>query len=142
MSILTKSVVLKSITLLCMGGISALVGGFDSLLKALIIMMLIDLIIGFARAWKDKQLNSKIGWFGTVRKFVSLILIIFAVQMDTVMNTGTLVRSVVILYFIANEGLSIVENSRDIGIPLPKFVTNALLMIKQKADDGNDKTSD
>ena len=114
------------------GGIAALVGGFDSLFQCFLLLMALDLICGLAAAWKENTLNSAKGWQGTVRKVVSILIIILAIKMDEISGNHGVLRNTTLLYFISNEGLSVLENAGRLGVPLPAALKKALQTLKKE----------
>lgn len=114
-----------------------LLGGMDGLLQALLVFMVLDYLTGIAKAFKDKTPDSRIGFFGILRKCVMLIVVIVAHVLDWLVLGGSssMMRSGVIGFFLANEGLSILENASKLGILLPK----KLKMVLNQLKDENDK---
>lgn len=121
-------------------GLGLLLGGMDGLLKALLIFMALDYMTGVSNAIKDKNPSSRVGLAGILRKAHMLAVIIVAHVLDWLVLGGdsSMMRSGVIGFFLANEGLSILENAAKLGIPLPK----KLKMILKQMKDENDKTGD
>ena len=123
-------------------------GGWDNFIETLIIFMAIDYIMGLliALVWKKSQ-KSADGTFesnaslkGLLRKGAMLLLVYIAVRLDLVVGDGSYIRTAVILFFIANEGLSIIENLGIMGVPMPDVITNAFAAIKKKSDPQDTKT--
>lgn len=107
-------------------------GGFDVALKSLIIIIIIDYITGVLSAVYNKKLSSKIGFKGILKKFAYLFIVALSVVLDRILgNTGT-VRNLVIYFFVANDGISILENVAEMNIPLPKKLTEILEQLKEK----------
>ena len=107
-------------------------GGFDVALKSLLIIIIIDYITGVLSAIYNKKLSSKIGFRGILKKFAYLFIVALSVVLDKILgNTGT-VRSLVIYFFVANDGISILENVAEMNIPLPKKLTEILEQLKDK----------
>jgi toxin secretion/phage lysis holin len=67
-----------------------------------------------------------------VKKVAMLFCVLICVQLDNVLGTPGVCRTAIMLFFIGNEGLSIVENMGLMGVPLPDYVKNALAMLKNK----------
>ena len=118
------------------GIIIGLLGGWDALLKALIIVMCLDYITGLLKAIYEKKLSSEIGLKGIIKKIMYLILIALTVEAEEIMGTE-IVRSCVICFFFANEGISICENA-SIFIPVPQKIKDVLLQLRE-IDVKNDK---
>ena len=110
-----------------------LFGAADGLLKALIAFMIIDYITGVIVAVISKKLSSKTGFRGIAKKIFILCLVAVGHMIDThIIGENSLCRSAVIGFYIANEGISILENSADIGIPLPKKLIEIFEQLKDK----------
>lgn len=109
-----------------------LVGGWDVALQCLVIAIALDYISGLMKAYINKTLSSKIGMRGLIKKMGLLIIVMVGTLVDrTTGNTGA-VRTLVIYYFVANEGLSILENLGQAGIPIPQSVKKALKALKNQ----------
>ena len=117
-----------------------LLGGMDGLLQALLVFMILDYLTGVANAFKDKTPNSRTGFWGILRKGLMLVVVIVAHVLDWLVLGGSssMMRSGVIGFFLANEGLSILENVTKLGIPLPKKLKAILQQLKEKEDDDNE----
>lgn len=112
-----------------------LVGEIDIALICLLIAIILDYISGMIKAYSTKQLSSKIGFRGILKKLGILVLVMLAVLVDRVSGDTGAVRTVVIYYFVANEGLSIIENLSIVGIPIPNGLKNALRIIRKESND-------
>lgn len=126
------------------GAISAAFGGWSAALTTLIIFMAVDYITGlivagvFHNSGKSDSgaLESRAGWKGLCRKGVTLLIVLVAAQLDRVIGT-TFVRDAVIIAFIANETISIVENAGLMGVPIPSAITKAIEVLKNKSEEEN-----
>ena len=106
------------------------IGGIDSALESLIIIMLIDYITGVFSAIKNKKLSSKIGFEGILKKIIYLFIICLTCVIDRMtLNDGS-IRSLVIYWLIANDGISILENVAEFGIPVPAKIKDMLIQLK------------
>lgn len=120
-----------------------LLGGWDVTLQVLIGFMAVDYITGllvagvFHQSGKSESgtLSSKAGFKGLVRKGGILLLVALAVLLDRVTGQD-FVRMAICLFFIANEGLSILENLGLMGVPYPAFLKNMLEALKKDSDSG------
>lgn len=130
-------------TVCAMGGVLGnLFGGFDTVFKALIICMIIDYFSGilvaavFKKSPKTKNgaLESNAGLKGLAKKIFILLIVAVAVQVDIVLNSN-FIRNAVILGFIANEILSIIENGGLMGIPMSPVLVNAIDILKKKSEE-------
>lgn len=100
-----------------------LIGGLDSLFITLLILIAIDYITGLCKAIYKKELSSKISLKGIIKKFGYICIIVLATVVDLLINDENMaLRSLMIYFFIANEGISILENWSLIGLPLPKKI--------------------
>ena len=109
-----------------------LFGDFDFLLKAILALMLLDYITGVCKSFVKKKVNSSIGAKGIIKKVIYLCIIAVSVILDKMLNTNGGLRTLVITSFIFNEILSILENSSEMGIKIPKVIYNSLEKLKQK----------
>ena len=119
--------------------IASFFGGWDTGLITLIILMAIDYISGLAVAGifhKSKKtdtgtLESRAGWKGLCRKGMTLLFVLVAYRLDLVIGSNY-IRDAVIIGFIANETISIIENAGLMGIPLPNVITKAIDILTKK----------
>lgn len=95
--------------------------------------MILDYITGFMSAYIRKEISSATGFRGIAKKVFIMVLVAVGHVLDTrVIGDGTVCRSAVIGFYIANEGISILENSGKIGLPLPEKLLNVLEQLKNK----------
>lgn len=111
-----------------------LFGEFDIALQCLLVFIALDYISGLIKAYSCKALSSKIGFRGILKKVGVLIIVAVGVLVDRITGGSGAVRSLVIYYFVANEGLSIIENLGQAGLPIPKSIKNALKILKDQGD--------
>lgn len=111
-----------------------LLGGMDIALKSLIIIMMIDYITGVASAIYNKKLSSKIGFKGIIKKFSYLCIVALSVVIDNLIGQNGVIRTLVIYFFVANDGLSIIENMAEMDIKLPKKLIDSLEQIKERGE--------
>ena len=110
-------------------------GQLNGLLLALIAFMVLDYITGLSVAWIKKELSSEIGFKGIAKKVFILILVGVGNILDVyVFKLDGVCRSAVIGFYIANEGISILENAAALGLPLPKKLIDVLKQLKSKED--------
>ncbi len=123
------------------GFISSLFGGWSAALTTLCIFMAVDYITGLIVAGVFKKsektetggLESRAGWKGLCRKGVTLIIVLVAARLDMVIG-ATFIKDGVVIAFIANETISIVENAGLMGVPIPGVIMRAIDVLKKKAD--------
>lgn len=106
-------------------------GGADEILTVLISLMVLDYVLGLMCGFKEKKLSSEIGFFGILKKITILIIIAVAVAIDTQTSSQGLVRNMVIYFYAAMEGISILENAGRMGVPIPEKLKDALLQLKE-----------
>lgn len=104
----------------------------DLPLKVMFVFIVMDYITGMIKAYKLKKLSSKIGLSGLIKKFVMLLVVSFTVMLDRLTGANGLIRNLAVMYYIANEGLSILENASVIGVLIPEKLKDALLQLKEK----------
>ena len=105
-----------------------LFGGWDLALKILITFMVLNYVTGVIYAYVNKTLNSEIGFKGLIKKCMIRAVLIVGVALDRMLgNDGTWVfRTLVCYFYIANEGISLLENISNLGVPIPNKIKNAL----------------
>ena len=116
------------------GGIGGLLGGWDPLIKVLAAMMIADYISGLAVAAMGRSakteyggLSSKVGAIGLARKGLMLLVVLTAALLDAAMGTeGSVCRDAACWFYIANEGISILENAGQAGAPYPEKLKRLL----------------
>ena len=105
-------------------------GNLDGLLRALIVFMVIDYVTGVIEAFHSKRLSSKVGFVGIARKGEMMLVVAVGHILDQAFGGGSFCRDAVVGFYIANEGLSIMENTTAIGVPWPPVLIEALQQIK------------
>ena len=126
--------------------IASLFGGWNAALTTLVIFMGIDYVTGlivagvFHNSGKTESgaLESRAGWKGLCRKGMTLLYVLIAARLDTLMGTEYL-RDAVCIGFIANEGLSIIENAGLMGLPLPESICQAIDVLKRHSQNTIEK---
>lgn len=109
-------------------------GGLDTAMKTLLILMLLDYITGLCKAIINKKLNSIIGAKGIIKKVGYLVIVALAFLLDKIIGDTGSIRNLVVYFFVANEGISIIENWGTIGLPLPKKIIEVLEQIKRESE--------
>lgn len=126
------------------GFIAMAFGGWNDALITLMIFMAVDYITGltvagvFKKSKKSESgaLESRAGFKGICRKGVALLIVLVATRLDVVMKT-TYIEDAVIIAFIANESISIIENAGLMGIPIPSVITKAIDILKKESEKVN-----
>ena len=124
--------IISSITASILTTFIYLFGGFDVALQCLLVAIILDYVSGMIKAYNTKSLSSSIGFKGILKKVGILIIVMLAVLVDRVTLDNGGIRTLVIYYFVANEGLSILENLALSGLPIPKKLKDALKVIKNE----------
>ncbi|MBG9768704.1 phage holin family protein [Bacillus vallismortis] len=107
-------------------------------LDLLLIISIIDILTGVIKAWKFKKLRSRSAWFGYVRKILTFLVVIVANIIDTILNLNGVLTFGTVLFYIANEGLSITENLAQIGVKIPAAITDRLHAIENDNEQTNE----
>lgn len=112
-----------------------LFGELDGMIIALIAMIVLDYITGVIAAAVEHKLSSEVGAKGIAKKILMLLIVVVANIVDVnVISEGHVLKSVTIIFYIANEGISLLENAGRLGVPLPKKLLDILSQLKDKAD--------
>ena len=115
--------------------LSSLFGYYDTALKTLILFVVIDYITGTLSAvYNGHNLSSKRGLQGLIKKFLYFCIVAISFQIDKLLGLDGILRYMSIYSLIANDGLSIIENASEIGIPIPKRLVKCLEVIKEKGE--------
>ena len=117
------------------GALAYIFGPWDVLMITLVVMVALDVVTGIVKACIGKELCSTTCWHGLLKKLLIFILVGVGVLLDRLMNMNGAVRAAVSMFYIANEGISILENMGQMGVPLPGFLKNML----QKLQDDYEK---
>lgn len=124
--------------------VTYLFGGWSAALITLLIFMGVDYLTGIlvAAVFKNSPktetgtLNSNVGWKGLCKKGVTLLIVLIACQLDKFLGS-TIIKDAVIITFVLNEAISIIENAGLMGIPIPGIITKAIEILKQKSEGEN-----
>ena len=137
-------------TMICTGigvvgsTVAAAFGGWDAAMITLVSMMVIDYLTGVLVAGvfhnspktENGALESKTGWKGLCRKGMTLLIVLVAARLDIILGTG-FIRDAVIIGYIANETISIIENAGLMGVPIPEAIKKAIEVLQQKGSEDN-----
>ena len=127
---------LNTITMLLsiFGGIVVrLLGGLDQLLDVFLFLIIVDFITGWIKAIATKELSSRIGMLGIAKKVTMLFVVAVAVRVEKVVGNNLPIREMVLIFYIANEGLSFFENIATF-IPMPQKFKELFIQLKNKDD--------
>ena len=126
--------------------VSNIFGGLDALFSALLICIVVDYVTGIMAAIYEKKLNSEIGFRGILKKIAILCIVVLAHELEVVVGVGG-IRDLAVGFYIANEGISILENCAKMNVPVARNLSNILEQLKDKLDkddedDGHSKKAD
>jgi toxin secretion/phage lysis holin len=128
-----KKETINSISALVGTWFTYIMGAWDTALSVLILFMILDYVTGFLGGVVNKTLSSAVGFKGLLKKFTILVVLIVAVSLDRLLNSGSWVfRTLVCYFYIANEGISLIENAAKIGLPVPEKLLTVLAQLKDK----------
>ena len=110
-------------------------GGCDGLLYALLVFVVVDYLTGVMCAVSDRKLSSAVGFRGICRKVLIFLLVGLAHLLDVqVLHQEGVLRTAVIFFFLANDGLSILENAAHLGLPIPEQLKDVLEQLHNRAE--------
>lgn len=122
------------ITAMAGGIVAVLFGAWDKLLYTLMVLIVLDYALGIIKAVYTKTLSSEIGFKGLLKKIAMLVIVALANTIQNLMGGNVAVREIVIMFYIANEGISILENAAVILPQMPEKLKDILLQLR-----GDDK---
>jgi len=122
------------IVIAALGGyIGYFLGGLDGFLYALIAFVVIDYLTGIMVAVLEKRLSSEVGFRGIFKKVLIFSLVAVAHIVDSqLIQTGSAIRTAVIFFYLSNEGISILENTAKIGLPIPEKLRTVLEQLNKE----------
>jgi len=126
-------------------GFASVFGGWDAAIVTLVVFMAMDYVTGmlvagvFKRSPKTEGggLESRAGWKGLIRKGVTLLIVVVAARLDLLVGDQSFIRDGVVIAFLVNETLSIVENAGLMGVPIPPVLVKAIEVLKQRSEGGD-----
>lgn len=125
-----------SIAIGLIGGlIVSFLGGWDGLAITLVSFIVLDWITGLLKAIYNKELSSYKGFKGIIKKVVILIVVGVTVLLQNNMGIPA-IREIVMMFFIANEGISLLENVSQMGVPFPEKLKDVLIQLRDKKKEG------
>ena len=124
---------LKYVFIVIGGYIGFYLGSIDAFIYTLLAFIIADYVTGVLRAGVDRKLSSSVGFKGIAKKIVIFIVVGIANLCDVnlIKGDGTMIRTAIIFFYIANEGLSILENTMAIGLPVPEKLREMLEQLKE-----------
>ena len=115
-------------------------GGVDGFIYALIAFVVIDYITGVTCAIADKNLSSEVGFIGISRKVLIFVLVGVGNILDVyILGEADVLRTAVIFFYLSNEGISLLENSAHLGLPVPQKLKDILEQLHSKEDNDESK---
>jgi toxin secretion/phage lysis holin len=127
---------IKGICAVIGGALSWLFGDLSGMFYALVAFVVIDYITGVIAAAVQQELNSTIGFKGIAKKVFIFLIVGLAHIIDAYdLGDGDVIRTAAIFFYLSNEGLSIIENSVRIGLPVPKTLKDALERLSEEDED-------
>jgi toxin secretion/phage lysis holin len=114
------------------GTLTYLVGGFDLLLQTVVLFMVLDYLTGVTAGWYECKLNSERGLRGIIKKVCMLVLIVVGHKIDQLSGQDGTIRTMVLYFLLANEGISILENLGRVGITIPSWIKKSLEKLSDK----------
>ncbi|GCF95035.1 holin [Enterococcus florum] len=127
-----KLFTIETLTFSVLGGILLqLLGGMDTILHGLIFLTVFDYFTGLAKAWKRKEINSRIGSHGLIKKAMIYLVIALSVETEKVLGNMVPLRETIIMFYLANEGISLLENISEF-IPLPDHFREVFQQMRKK----------
>lgn len=113
-------------------------GGWSLLLHLLLWFVIIDWLTGWAAAWMNGELKSRIGYIGIARKMTIFLIIAITHLVDRVLGEMNYFQNTVIFFYLANELLSIIENVGRMGVPIPQSLRNVVRVFQSKSEEENE----
>ncbi|MHC1731958.1 MAG: holin family protein [Bacteroidales bacterium] len=124
---------LQIMTTVIGGFLGWFLGGLDGFIYALVTFVVIDYITGLMVAITEKKLSSEVGFRGIFKKVLIFAMVAIGNIIDVHMiKNGSAIRTAVIFFYISNEGISIIENSTKIGLPVPKKLQSILEQLNKE----------
>lgn len=133
---------MRGILAICAGIASYLYGDMNGLLIALFVAIVLDYATGLVKAGYTRQLSSAIGFKGILKKILILLVVALAHVIDNCVGSGETWRNIAIVFYICNEGLSILENCVACGLPIPPKIKDALLAMEEQNEKGDFEDGD
>lgn len=115
-----------------LGGVAFLIGDFDTMLITLLTLCCIDFVSGILKAVAEKSIDSRVMFKGGIRKVGIFSVVAVANLTDNALSMGGVLRSLAIGYYAANEGISVLENWGQMGLPLPAKLVSVLEQMKNE----------
>lgn len=115
------------------GVIAKRLGGWDMLLQTIVFLAVLDYVTGIIKGLYTKQLSSDIGFKGLLKKIVMFIVIAVAFSIQELLRDAVALREIVIMFYICNEALSLLENAA-MFVPVPDRLKEVLLQLRENGE--------
>ena len=115
------------------GFICSFLGGWDMLLKSIVILVILDYITGLLKSIYNKKLSSNTGFRGLIKKIIIFIVIATAYVIQGVLESVIPLREITIVFFICNEAISLLENASEF-VPIPSKLKEVLVQLRDKEE--------
>ncbi len=117
------------------GYIGWFLGGVDGFMYALITFVVIDYVTGLMVAVLERKLSSEVGFRGIFKKVLIFVMVGIGNIIDVhLIKNGSAIRTAVIFFYVSNEGISIIENSAKVGLPIPEKLKDVLKQLNKEDD--------
>lgn len=112
------------------GALAQVMGGFDALIYALVLLMVLDYLTGLIKGIYFKKLSSEAGFKGLLKKMLILIMVALANAVQDLLGVDAAIRETVIMFYAANEAISILENTAEVMPNMPSGLKEMLLKLR------------
>ena len=119
------------------GVLSYTFGVFDVVMVTLLVLMGVDYATGIIKAIYNKELSSYIGWKGLLKKVMTLCVVALSNTIEHLLGGGVAIRDIVIMFYAANEGLSIIENAAAVITVIPEPLKEVLMQLREDRENDN-----
>ena len=116
------------------GFVCNFLGSWDLLLKSIVILMVLDYVTGLLKSIYNKKLSSEVGFKGIIKKIIIFIVIATAYIIQCLLGDEIPLREITILFFIANEGISWIENASEF-VPIPEKLKDILIQLRKDSEE-------
>lgn len=124
------------------GVLGSFLGGRDGLLYTLLLFVMLDYASGILNAIDKRKLSSSVGYHGIAKKVFIFFLVALANGIDQyILGHSGVLRSTVIFFYISNEGISILENASNLGVPIPVKLKEVLRQLESKGENSHDSNN-
>ncbi|MBW9219254.1 phage holin family protein [Anoxybacillus sp. ST70] len=132
-------IIYKTVAVTLGAVVGYLFGESTGLLLVLFWMVVVDYGTGMVAGYTEKTLSSKIGFKGIIKKVMIFVMVALAHLVDSALGTKNMFRDATIVFYMANELLSIFENAGRMGVPVPERLTQAVEVLKGKSKEAEKK---